>query len=151
MRTGRMSSLALSCAVAVLVVGAMAAAQTPIARNGFNSTEDPPYFTPGDLGGQGGSTNGWAGPWVSSHSGGSDPTGRYLVVAGGSPASTTCSYDSPGDPDQHLKMFGSSSSGYMTQRPMDDWSGDFIFQYDIKLTLDGGLQGGGQIQLEDTK
>ena len=47
-------------------------------------------------------------------------------------------------------MFGSLSSSYKAERVMTDWSGDFIFQYDIKLTLDGGLQGGGQIQLEDS-
>lgn len=146
MRSVRVFSGAVSFTVAVLVAGAMAMAQTPIANCGFNSTEETPsYFTIGDLNGQGGSANGWAGPWVST-------SGKYLVVAGGSPASATCASDSPGDPDQHLQMFGSLSSGYTAQRPMTDWSGDFVLQFDAKLTLaaTGHVVATEQIQLEDT-
>lgn len=134
----------MSCTAAVLVVGAITAAQTPIASIGFNSTEGNPYFTIGDLNGQGGSADGWAGPWVST-------SGQFLVVAGGSPASSTCSFNSPGDPDQHLRMFGSLSSLYKAQRPMDDWSGDFVLEFDAKLTLSiGRVAATEQIQLEDT-
>ncbi len=151
MRSVRVFSGAVSFTVAVLVAGAMAVAQTPIANCGFNSTEETPsYFTIGDLNGQGGSANGWAGPWHIRSSSGLDVTNRYLVVAGGSPASAGCPVDSPGDPDQHLAMMGSTSSSYIGERPMNDWSGDFMFQCDIRLTLEGGLQGGGQIQFEDT-
>ena len=135
------SASVLGGVVAVFVCAAMAAA-SPLATTGFNSTEDSPFYSQADLAGQGSDVGDWAGPWVSSHSSGSDPAGRYLVVAGGSPASD--------GPDQHLGMFGSNSSGYQSWRPMDDWSGDFVFQYDAKLTLDAGLVAGGQIQLEDS-
>ncbi len=134
----------------VLGLAGMAEAQTLIAGSGFNSTEDVPYFTAGDLGGQGSASNGWAAPWATVSTSGLEIADRYLVVAGGSPANPTCSSDSPGDPDQHLRMFGSPSSSYLATRLMTPWSGDFVFQYDMKLTLDGGILGGGQIQLEDT-
>ena len=56
MRSAQVFSKAVSCTLAILAVTAMAAAQTPIANCGFNSTEEPPsYFTIGDLNGQGGS------------------------------------------------------------------------------------------------
>ncbi len=141
MRSMYISTKVVHCIVVILVAGTMAMAQTPIASIGFNSAEDSPYFTVGDLNGQGGVTNGWAGPWVAN-------AGACLVVAGGSPASATCALDSPGDPDQRLAMIGAVTSSYKAERPMTLWSGDFVFEFDAKYTgLPIATQ---QIQFEGT-
>ena len=146
MRNVHVSSQVMSFGVAVLVAVAMAAAQAPIASNGFNSTEDSPYFTTGNLNGQGNATaTGWAGAWAVTVSG--TETGNltpFTVVSGGSPATAS----SPGDPDQHLQMSGCNSGSNKTERAMTPWSGDFVFEFDARYTgLPTATQ---QIQFEST-
>ncbi len=120
---GRVLPATLSCVTAVLVAGAVAAA-SPLAYCGFNSGEDSPAYTLGELHGQGSATGGWAGAWVSS------TTGVFKVVEGGCPAQGPC----PGDPDQHLAMYGGTSGGYHTDRNMDPWSGDFRLDFCLRLS-----------------
>lgn len=121
--TNRMVRVALGSMVAVLMVAGMAAA-SPMAFNGFNSTEDPPAYALGELNGQGSDTGGWAGAWTSN------TTGVFMVAQGGCPAKGPC----PGDPDQHLAMYGGGSSGYHTDRNMDPWSGDFKWELCLRLS-----------------
>ena len=108
----------------VLVLAAVANAAVN-ATCGFNSNEDPPAYTLGDLGGQGDSINGWAGPWVTSH-----PTnpldGVYDVVTPGH----------PDDPDQHLAMMGADSGSYRANRPLDSWASDFTISFALRVVVD---------------
>lgn len=124
-QTGRVLSAILSCVTAVLVAGAVAAA-SPLAYTGFNSGEDSPAYTLGELHGQGSATGGWASAWVSS----TTTTGVFNVVEGGCPAQGPC----PGDPDQRLAMYGAISSSYHVDRMMDPWSGDFRFDFCLRLS-----------------
>lgn len=124
MRMERMFVTALECAVVFLVTGAMAAA-SPLAYCGFNSGEDPPAYALGEIEGQGSATGGWAGAWASTPA-----TGVFRVVEGGCPAKGPC----PGDPDQHLAMYGGTSGTYHTDRNMDPWSGDFKWEFCVRLS-----------------
>jgi hypothetical protein len=106
--------------ILLLVLGLASVSLGVNASCGFNSNEDPPAYTLGDLGGQGSTIQDWAGPWVEYHS--SNPTtGRFVVVEGG------CFGSGHSDPDQHLQMFDADSSGYRVTRPMDSWTGDFTY------------------------
>ena len=130
----------LSCVAAVLVGGAMAAA-SPLAYCGFNSGEDPPAYTLGELHGQGSATGGWAGAWASTPT-----TGVFKVVEGGCPAKGPC----PGDPDQHLAMYGGTSGSYHTDRNMDPWSGDFKWEFCVRVSDPAdGQRDQTQIQFKD--
>ena len=139
-QTGRVLPAILSCVTAVLVAGAVAAA-SPLAYTGFNSGEDSPAYTLGELAAQGSATGGWAGAWVSN------TTGVFKVVEGGCPAQGPC----PGDPDQHLAMYGGISSGYHADRNMDPWSGDFRLDFCLRVSDDAdGQRDQTQIQLKDS-
>jgi hypothetical protein len=114
---------------------------------GFNSNEDLPGVGPayqlGELSGQGSTDGAWAGAWVK---GGGAPVGVFKVVEGGCPAQGPC----PGDPDQHLQMYGGLSGGYYASRAMDPWSGDFRLELCLRVSADtDGTRESHQIQLKD--
>jgi len=129
--------------MAVLVMAMASVSFGVNAYVGFNSNEDAPAYTLGELNGQGSATGGWAGAWVNS---GNPPVGIYNVVEGGCPAQGPC----PGDPDQHLAMHGALSVAYYTSRAMDPWSGDFTFELCLRLSADAdGRRDQTQIQFKD--
>ena len=106
----------------VLGLANMAAAAPAVtATCGFNSGEDSPAYTLGDVGGQGSSIQDWAGPFVASHPS-SPTTGRFVVV------DDYCQGSGHSDPDQSLQMYDADSGSYELNRAMDPWQGDFTYE-----------------------
>jgi hypothetical protein len=124
-----------SMAVWLVVTGAVATG-SPLAYCGFNSGEDSPAYTVGDINGQGSATGDWELGWTTT-----TLPGTYVfgVADGGQ----------DGAGDQYLSMPAATSSSYQLKRAFDGWGGDFTMSFDVQFN--GAIPSTGapaQFQLE---
>jgi len=111
-----------------VVVMAMASISFGVnAYTGFNSGEDAPAYTLGELNGQGSANGDWAGAWAKSST--SAPVGVFTVAGPGG---------DEGGADQYMHLPGQVTSSYGSiNRPMDSWNVDFDLTFSIRADFAG--------------